>query len=340
VAQIEVLAQSLRAGVDAHMQARLVHFVEIAQESLLCALFDLQNPPVIAALAAARRRGVTVTVLTDPVRQPHDPSRADPEALAALGPGLLDASAPRGAGIIHHKYLVRDGDTVWTGSANVSDGAFHRQDNDTVIVRSTAVASIFAANFRSVQSWRDDAPMPPAPTPTGPGSSSDPVPLPDGSLYARFTPGSDIADDLHDRILAARHIRLAFYILSDRYLIGALKRASDAGADIAGVYDPNGMAVVVKDLKGDDRRFWFLHDPRFAPAPSHPYVPGGQQDFLHNKLVILDREVVVTGSYNFSAQARHNAENVIVADSPSTASAYLAYWERLATTYGLPVRHA
>lgn len=335
MATIEVLAQSHRAGVDAHMQARLVHFVEVAERSLLCALFDLQNPPVIAALEAARHRGVAIDVLTDPVRQPHDPTHGDPEALAAVAPALVSGSVAAGAGIIHHKYVVRDGTVVWTGSANVSDGGFLRQDNDTVILRSSEMASVFTANFRSLQSWRDDIPMPPAPTPTGPGSPSSPVALPDGSMYARFAPGWDITDDLVSRIRAARHIRLAFYILSDQHLLGALKDASDAGADIAGVYDPNGMAVVVKDLNGDDRRLWFLQDPRFAPAPSHPFVPGGQQDFLHNKLVILDRDTVVTGSYNFSAQARHNAENIIVARSSATAATYLAYWERLATTYGL-----
>jgi phosphatidylserine/phosphatidylglycerophosphate/cardiolipin synthase-like enzyme len=123
--------------------------------------------------------------------------------------------------------------------------------------------------------------------------------------------------------------------LSDRRLVGALKRASDAGADIAGVYDPNGMAAVVHASHGDDRRFWFLRDPRFVPAPSHPFVPGAQQDFLHHKLVILNRNTVVTGSYNFSSQARHNAENVVVAESSAAAGRYLGYWHRLAAAYGL-----
>jgi phosphatidylserine/phosphatidylglycerophosphate/cardiolipin synthase-like enzyme len=32
---------------------------------------------------------------------------------------------------------------------------------------------------------------------------------------------------------------------------------------------------------------------------------------MHNKVLVVDQQVVVTGNYNFSQNATHNAENII-----------------------------
>jgi phosphatidylserine/phosphatidylglycerophosphate/cardiolipin synthase-like enzyme len=48
----------------------------------------------------------------------------------------------------------------------------------------------------------------------------------------------------------------------------------------------------------------------------------------HNKVVIIDGERVVTGSFNFTAAAdTRNAENVVVIDSRAVAGLFLANWE-------------
>jgi phosphatidylserine/phosphatidylglycerophosphate/cardiolipin synthase-like enzyme len=51
---------------------------------------------------------------------------------------------------------------------------------------------------------------------------------------------------------------------------------------------------------------------------------------MHNKFVIVDREAVETGSFNFTAAAeRSNAENLLVLQDPSLAQRYGQEWERL-----------
>lgn len=47
----------------------------------------------------------------------------------------------------------------------------------------------------------------------------------------------------------------------------------------------------------------------------------------HNKVMIIDGSVVVTGSYNFTKQAESNAENLLVIRDPSLAQKYLENWE-------------
>lgn len=47
----------------------------------------------------------------------------------------------------------------------------------------------------------------------------------------------------------------------------------------------------------------------------------------HNKVMIIDKETVITGSYNFTKAAESsNAENLLVIHSASLADAYFANW--------------
>jgi phospholipase D len=46
----------------------------------------------------------------------------------------------------------------------------------------------------------------------------------------------------------------------------------------------------------------------------------------HEKALILDRRVTIMGSYNFSAAAARNSEDLNVVTSSEVATAYTAHW--------------
>jgi phosphatidylserine/phosphatidylglycerophosphate/cardiolipin synthase-like enzyme len=49
----------------------------------------------------------------------------------------------------------------------------------------------------------------------------------------------------------------------------------------------------------------------------------------HNKIMIIDRETVITGSFNFTKAAENNnAENLLIIKSPGLAKEYISNWER------------
>lgn len=49
---------------------------------------------------------------------------------------------------------------------------------------------------------------------------------------------------------------------------------------------------------------------------------------MHDKIIIIDREIVITGSYNFTKAAEtRNSENVLVIRSLEIADKYLKNWE-------------
>jgi phospholipase D len=49
----------------------------------------------------------------------------------------------------------------------------------------------------------------------------------------------------------------------------------------------------------------------------------------HNKVIIIDEQKVITGSFNFTNAAdKRNAENVIIINNKSVAKEYLNNWQK------------
>jgi phosphatidylserine/phosphatidylglycerophosphate/cardiolipin synthase-like enzyme len=56
----------------------------------------------------------------------------------------------------------------------------------------------------------------------------------------------------------------------------------------------------------------------------------GNPDNMHHKVIVIDGEIVVTGSYNFSRSAEtQNDENLVVLYDRATAARYLEEFERI-----------
>ena len=49
----------------------------------------------------------------------------------------------------------------------------------------------------------------------------------------------------------------------------------------------------------------------------------------HNKIMVIDKETVITGSFNFTKAAEeHNAENLLILKSTDLAKQYIANWNK------------
>lgn len=60
---------------------------------------------------------------------------------------------------------------------------------------------------------------------------------------------------------------------------------------------------------------------------------------MHNKFCIIDNEIVITGSYNWTFKARMNDENIIVIkDQPSVISKFAVKFESLKPQYAFTIK--
>lgn len=133
-----------------------------------------------------------------------------------------------------------------------------------------------------------------------------------------FTPGQDCMGLIVTAIDGAKaEVLVQAYSFSAKSLINALARARTRGVKVRVILD-----------KADERKPDSAGS-RLIAKRILPQVDTGVAS-AHNKVMIIDRDTVITGSFNFTAAAqKKNAENVLlIKGHPSVAAAYAKNWER------------
>jgi phosphatidylserine/phosphatidylglycerophosphate/cardiolipin synthase-like enzyme len=135
-----------------------------------------------------------------------------------------------------------------------------------------------------------------------------------------FTPAQACAELIVGILAHAQsQIRLQAYGFTSLPILTALVSAKQRGVDV----------VVILD-KSDDRASSSLgvSGAELVARAGIPVLIDYRPAIAHNKVIVVDKHIVVTGSYNFTAAAeRRNTENVTVIDSSEVASRFLANWE-------------
>ena len=138
------------------MLDRLVAFVDGARQSLDLAVYDahldIGGDRLIGALDAAEARGVRVRAVYNDDHPKHaaiPPPTGAPSLLAQLAKAVPSTAIPGIPDLMHDKYIVRDADTVWTGSTNWTDDAWSRMENLVVTIPSADLAAAFTRRLRT-----------------------------------------------------------------------------------------------------------------------------------------------------------------------------------------------
>ena len=314
-------------GQSAHdVAVRLGGFLAKAERTLDIAVYDFAlSPevaaPVVHAVKSAAAHGVAVRIAYNvdhdrPIPVPPPPRTDTPlvESLAVPAraiPGVPD--------LMHHKFVVRDGSSVWTGSMNWTDDSWTREENVIVTLDSETIAGDFTRDFEDVWSRRAVA---------GTGEfDPDPDTLDGALVQPWFSPGRGrrIAHRIATALgRAERRIRIASPVLTAGPILGTLAEiAASHVVDLAGVVDATQMQEVHGQWRDDPHAAWKI--PAFASVAgntpfsgkrSTPYGPGTVHDYMHTKVTVAD-DVVFVGSYNLSHSGQENAENVLeIKDAP------------------------
>ncbi len=322
--------------------ARMVAtFLGEAKQTVDLAQYDFQLRPETAAIVGgaikdAAARGVAVRMIYDvdhqnpiPVPPPPEP---DVQLISSLGvPHRAIAGVPD---LMHHKYVVRDRTTVWTGSANWTDDSWSRQENVIVTVDSPKLANAFTANFEEL--WSTGA--------VELSGFEQPIPVEVGGVPVRawFTPGHGeaLSRRIASRIRRAkRRVRICSPVLTVAPVLAALcEIVSDGHPDLAGCLDRPQIEGVIYQWEKDGDAAWKLPllervlTAPFSAKPSTPWGAGPVHDFMHAKITVAD-DVVFTGSYNLSRSGERNAENVLEIEDPALAHRLASYVDDVRSRY-------
>ena len=313
-------------------------FLDGAQRSLDLAQYDFNldgaaRDIVAGAIERAAGRGVRIRFAYNvdhrnpiPVPPPPEP---DVQLIAALPvAGKAVAGVPD---LMHHKYVVRDAASVWTGSMNWTVDSFTRQENVVVTVDSRELAAVYTADFEQI--WtRDEV-----------EHTGFVDPAWDDGVRAWFTPGH--GDDLSHRIAkriggARRRVRVCSPVITTGPVLGTLAEViSEGRVDIAGCVDLTQIRSVIYQWTQDGAVSWKLPLLRrvmagpFSGKPSTPWEPEGSlHDFMHAKVTVAD-DTVFVGSFNLSRSGERNAENVLEIEDAELAERLAAFVDGVRARY-------
>jgi phosphatidylserine/phosphatidylglycerophosphate/cardiolipin synthase-like enzyme len=322
---------------------RIADFVGKARETLELAMYDIRlnddtGDVVRDALVGAHERGVNVRLVynldKDDERPPlPPPPKTEPTLIESLP--FDTAAVPGWPDLMHHKYVVRDRDAVWTGSTNWTDDSWTREENVIVVVESTGVAIRFQDDFAQLWKTRDVEKTGHVPT--------DPIRVGDAEVSTWFAPkrGEKLSHAIAHAIgRAKRRVRVASPVISSGPILGTLAEvAGDGRVDLAGVVDATQIAEVLEQWRMNGNYTWkapslrFLLDrSSFSGKQSTPYAPGAVHDYMHAKVCVCDDRVFV-GSFNLSHSGEQNAENVLEIDDPELADRMARFVDEIRAKY-------
>jgi len=293
------------------LDTQLVAFINTAQKTIDLADYDFDLENVANALAKAVGRGVRVRMVTDTDTLTND----DPKIQKAFGilkrakiPIVDDQRGP----IMHDKFVVVDGQSIWTGSWNFTDGDTYHLNNNAIKIVSRELAQNYTAEFEKMFVQRSFGPSKPA------GGTTALVTIQGVSIANYFAPKDGVAAKITDRLAQAKqsiHF-MAFSFTNDEIGKAMIARAK-AGVSLSGVFEKTGSETQYSEYgKMRKAKLDVLQD-------GNPYV-------MHHKVIIIDARTVIFGSFNFTDNAdKDNDENLLIIDDPTLAQAFEAEFQRV-----------
>lgn len=282
-----------------------------------------------------------------------------PTLLRQSGISVIDDTedGSKGSGIMHHKFVVIDGQRVVVASVNFTHSGFYGDIGtagslgnieNMVVLGSQELAALYQEEFAAM--WGD-----------GPGGASNSLfgvnkpyrPLRQAVVgnqlvQVQFGPTSGrrpLSDSPAGSVIrlieqSSTTIQIAMYVLTDQAVTDALRNAyalkpqlrMEALFDRSFASNNYNASLDMWGIRQLDAACQL--QPYSRPWARMPQTVGvpliTQGDKLHHKFAILDGQTVLTGSYNWTTSGlRSNDENLLVIRSPEVAADYALEMARL-----------
>lgn len=132
-----------------------------------------------------------------------------------------------------------------------------------------------------------------------------------------FSPRGGCTEAIVSEIAKAKtEILVQAFSFTSKPIAEALHKAKKAGIQVEIILDKSNRTA--KYSSGD-----------FTAHMDIPTYIDAKHAIAHNKIMIMDKQTVITGSFNFTKAAEEsNAENVLILQSKELAKAYIDNWNK------------
>ena len=298
-----------QAGPD-DLRKAIIDFIDGARRTLDIAVQELDDLQIAQSIVAAKQRGVSVRIVCEadyfktsrPRPNPfvaggkHEVNRELQNALLRSAITVYSDFNPH---IFHQKFIIRDGSAVLTGSTNFTTTGVTANLNHVVTVADRKVANVYKKEFAEIRrghfgkrnEGHDEAPR--EVTVSG---------LPIKVLFAPdHAPEMEIMKQIAK---ATRRVDFAIFTFSKSSGVDdAMIQAKRAGVDVRGILDAK-----------QANQTWAATRPvKNAGAELYVLKGGTTVGKVHHKLMVIDDQVVVVGSFNYTGPANAlNDENIMI----------------------------
>jgi len=302
-------ASAARESYEAGIEMALVEAIQQTRDRLDVAAFEMNSEPIVQAILDSHQRGVVVRIVTD---DDHGLNDVDDEALRTLQTAGVPVVDDGRSGLMHNKFMILDGRAVWTGSWNYTVNGTYRNNNNILVLESERAAAAYQAEFDEMFERGE----------FGTRSTDDGAVTfshAEGEVSIIFASEADEVTKLKAEIAgAARSIHIMTFVFSLEELAEAiLLQAAQADLVVRGIFEKFNSTANWSQLPA-------LH------CAGAEIRQDGNRYTLHHKVIIIDENTVITGSFNFSnSAAKRNDENIVIIRNANIADLYLDEWARL-----------
>jgi phosphatidylserine/phosphatidylglycerophosphate/cardiolipin synthase-like enzyme len=290
-------------GVDEALAAAIAD----AERTIDIAAYEFNSPALTQALLDAKARGVRIRMVTDD----RDGLADDNTTLTQLQAAGIPIVTDERSALMHDKFIILDSQVVWTGSWNLTINDTYRNNNNAIALRSQAAVENYQTEFNEMFIDGRFGPTSPVNTPNH-------IFTQDGTIVeVYFAPEDEVIDQIVSAISGAqRSVRFMTFSFTVDEVASALLDRAALGVDVQGIFERTGSET-------QHSEFFRLF------CAGLPVRQDGNPFVLHHKVFIIDDELVVTGSFNISANATNsNDENLVIIRDPDLAAQYLAEFDR------------
>jgi phosphatidylserine/phosphatidylglycerophosphate/cardiolipin synthase-like enzyme len=277
-----------------------------AQLQVDVAGFDIDAEPIVQALIDLEAQGVTVRVVTDE-------DNAELSSIRRLRRNGISVVEDKRSALMHNKFIVVDGRYIWMGSLNYTTNGVYCNNNNLVRFDSARMAANYLAEMDEMYDDNEFGPTSSENTP------NEQMRINGIQVENYFGPETKIAPIIARAVAGAQSeiLFMAFSFTDDQIGEAMLGRV-DAGVTLRGVFETTGSDTV------------YSYYPHMAAAGLDNIAvrTDGNPRIMHHKVIIIDRETTIFGSYNFSDSANtKNDENIIIVHDPTFTSFFVEEFE-------------
>jgi len=268
-----------------------------AENNIRMAMYYLTNKNITKALLNAKKRGIDIEIITD------DGKIKSKRYKSLINYGVSIRDDKNKKALMHNKILIIDENITWIGSGNYTVYSFYRNYDNFVRINDNDIGDYYTKKFKNLYEH----------------NQSKIEPYQNKNLEIYFSKDSNIEDIIIKNINKSKeNISLMMFAFTNKNIANALINAKIRGVEVK---------VILDRVQNKFQKYSVY---KYLKSQNIDIKLDKNRFKLHNKVLIIDDNIVITGSYNYTKKANlYNDENILIIKDKNITQQYILDFNRV-----------